>query len=231
LVRNLMASNPSAIALGERIQERREHLELTQENIARHFDIALEDVQQWESGAVPPTGRTLRELRILLKCSLQWLLTGEAAQPAAPEPSPLAEAPPKYAPVPFIAMRAGATGQRYLESEALGSPKYFEEQLIRELRAQPTDLRAVEIEGESMEPLLRNGDQVLVDTRKTSVVEPGLFVVFDGDGLVCKWVERMHGSSERMLRFKSENPRFEAYLVAETRAQIIGRVVWLARRL
>lgn len=29
-----------------------------------------------------------------------------------------------------------------------------------------------------MEPLLRNGDQVLVDTRKTSVIEPGLIRCF-----------------------------------------------------
>jgi hypothetical protein len=60
----------------------------------------------------------------------------------------------------------------YIEEEVLGPPKYFEEALLRELRAQPRDLRAIEVEGQSMEPLLQNGDQVLVDTRKISVVEP-----------------------------------------------------------
>jgi phage repressor protein C with HTH and peptisase S24 domain len=226
-----MVFNPSAIALGERIKERREHLELTQENIARHFDMSHEEVQQWESGATTPTGKALRELRILLKCNLQWLLTGEAPNAAVPDPPAPAEAPPRYAPVQFIVMRAGASGGRYVESEVLGPPKYFEEQLIRELRAQPKDLRAVEVEGESMEPLLRNGDQVLVDTRKTSVIEPGLFVVFDGDGLVCKWVEKMHDAPEPTLQLKSENPQFDNYQVAAARAQVIGRVVWLARRL
>jgi hypothetical protein len=61
---------------------------------------------------------------------------------------------------------------RYIEEEVLGPPKYFEEALLRELRAQPRDLRAIEVEGQSMEPLVQNGDQVLVDTRKISVVEP-----------------------------------------------------------
>ena len=112
-----------------------------------------------------------------------------------------------------------------------GPPKYFEEALLRELRAQPRDLRAIEVEGQSMEPLLQNGDQVLVDTRKISVVEPGLFVLFDGDGIVCKWVERAHDSAPRKLRLKSENPRFDSYDVVAERAQIIGRVVWFARRL
>ena len=66
-----------------------------------------------------------------------------------------------------------------------------------------------------MEPLLQNGDQVLVDTRKISVVEPGLFVLFDGDGIVCKWVERAHDSAPRKLRLKSENPRFDSYDVCD----------------
>ena len=66
-----------------------------------------------------------------------------------------------------------------------------------------------------MEPLLQNGDQVLVDTRKISVVEPGLFVLFDGDGIVCKWVERAHDWAPRKLRLKSENPRFDSYDVCD----------------
>ena len=99
-----------------------------------------------------------------------------------------------------------------------------------------------------MEPLLQNGDQVLVDTRKISVVEPGLFVLFDGDGIVCKWVERAHDSAPRKLRLKSENPRFDSYDVVAERAQIsragadnrsgglvreaavIGRVIWPGRQ-
>jgi len=40
-----------------------------------------------------------------------------------------------------------------------------------------------------MEPLSWNRDRMLVDTRKTSVIEPGPFVVFDVEGIVCKWVK------------------------------------------
>jgi phage repressor protein C with HTH and peptisase S24 domain len=215
--------------LGDRIRQRREYLGLTRENIARHFDISPDEVERWESGETTPEGRRLRELRALLRCSVQWLLTGETARP---EPAATGEAPPGYAAVRSIAPRAGESGRGFVESEALGPPKFFEERLIRELRAQPADLRAIEIEGESMEPLLRNGDQVLVDTRKTGVVEPGLFVVFDGAGLVCKWVERARGAAGRKLRLTSENPRFGAHVVdTDADARVIGRVVWLSRRL
>jgi phage repressor protein C with HTH and peptisase S24 domain/lambda repressor-like predicted transcriptional regulator len=185
-----------------------------------------------------PRGDTLRSLARALECSVQYLVSGDDFTEDTPSDDylppnlpTLTMSPPGYAPVPYIAVRAAAGGGRYIEEEVLGPPKYFEEALLRELRAQPRDLRAIEVEGQSMEPLLQNGDQVLVDTRKISFVEPGLFVLFDGDGIVCKWVERAHDSAPRKLRLKSENPRFDSYDVVAERAQIIGRVVWFARRL
>lgn len=53
----------------------------------------------------------------------------------------------------------------------------------------------------------------------------------NGDGIVCKWIERAHEAGTRRLRFRSENNRFTSYLKNEDEAQVIGRVVWYARRL
>lgn len=140
--------------------------------------------------------------------------------------------PPGYVAVPFISLKAGMGGCGYVEDQLLGQPKFFEEDFVRgALRASPSDLRVIEVEGQSMEPMLQNGDMVLVDTRRTSIIEPGIFVLFDGDGVVCKWVERAHEASEPMVRIKSENPRFSPYCVPAEQVQIIGRVVWFARKL
>jgi transcriptional regulator with XRE-family HTH domain len=223
-------------SLAARIKFRREHLGLTQEQVARHFGISREAVAQWEKTeeGTAPRGKRLRELADLLQCSLQWLLTGEATTAEAPDlPAVLTISPPGYVPIQNIAVRAGAgSGRVALQGEELGPPKYYEEDLIRrELRGRPNDFRFIEIEGPSMEPLLQNRDQVLFDTRKTSIIEPGLFVVDDGDGIVCKWVERAHGTDPPRLRLKSENPRFDAYEVEAERANVLGRVVWFARRL
>lgn len=221
--------------MADRIRERREHLGLTQEQVARHFDISREAVTQWEKGAdgTAPRGKRLRELADLLQCSIQWLLVGEASIAEAPEQPPMITvSPPGYVPIQYIISRAGAGGGRVVLDEYLGAPKYYEEDLIRrELRGRPEDFRVIEIDGPSMEPLLQNRDQVLFDTRKTSIVEPGLFVVNDGEGVVCKWVERAHGSDPPRIRLKSENKRFETYEVDAERARILGRVVWFARRL
>ena len=84
---------------------------------------------------------------------------------------------------------------------------------------------------DAAEPLLGNRDRVIVDTTKLSLAEPGLFVLWDGGGLVCKWVQRVPGSEPAMLRIMSENPRFQPYDIPAEQARILGRVVWFARRI
>ena len=233
------AQQPRRNILAARIQVRLDRLGFTARAASIKAGLKPDAIRNIVRGkSQNPRGDTLRSLARALECSVQYLVSGDDLTEDTPSDDylppnlpTLTMSPPGYAPVPYIAVRAAAGGGRYIEEEVLGPPKYFEEALLRELRAQPRDLRAIEVEGQSMEPLWQNGDQVLVDTRKISVVEPGLFVLFDGDGIVCKWVERAHDSAPRKLRLKSENPRFDSYDVVAERAQIIGRVVWFARRL
>ena len=65
------------MTLAERIRWRREQLGLTQEDIARHFGITRNAVQQWEAGKTAPRGGRLRGLAGVLQRSVQWLVTGE----------------------------------------------------------------------------------------------------------------------------------------------------------
>jgi phage repressor protein C with HTH and peptisase S24 domain len=228
---------PRMKTLADRIQYRLERLGMSARAASLKAGLGPDGVRNVLRGkSASPRGETLRRLAQVLETSVHFLVGLDEDEPLPAElvddGAAVAGAPPGYAPVPFIAMRAGMGGGGFVESEILGPPKYYEEDLIaRELRAKPDDLRAIEVEGQSMEPLLQNRDMVLVDTRKTSVIEPGIFVLFDGDGIVCKWVERVHGASVPRLRIKSENGRFSAYEVLAEEVRVIGRVVWFARRL
>lgn len=82
-----------------------------------------------------------------------------------------------------------------------------------------------------MEPVLYSGDQILVHRRKINVAEPGIFVLWDGDGLVCKWVEKDRTSDVPKYRIFSENHRFREYTALADEAVIHGRVIWFARRM
>ena len=113
-----------------------------------------------------------------------------------------------------------------------GQLSYFPEDLIRHgLHRRPEELRAMDVVGPSMAPVLESGDQVLVDITDRNPSQPGIFVVWDGSGLVAKWVERVAHADPPRLRILSENSRFAAYEVVEDEAHVAGRVVWYARRL
>lgn len=188
----------------------------------------------------PPTREKLRKLAKVLDCPLEYL---EEAAPdirlgnaglvgAAPFVVSDDEAPPGYVYVPRLGVRMGLGAPGSLEDDPLDEPALLPERLIRtELRGQPTDFLSVEVEGPSMSPVLESGDQVLVDRRRTSPTQPGIFAIDEGIGLVAKWIEFVAHSEPPRLRVKSHNPIFEPYEVLAEHAKIIGRVVWYARRL
>ncbi|USI74615.1 S24 family peptidase [Sphingomonas morindae] len=98
------------------------------------------------------------------------------------------------------------------------------------LRAHPSDMLALAIEGDSMAPQFLPGDQLLVDKRRQSISQPGAFCLWDGDGHVVKLLERVAGSDPPRVRVLSRNPIYGATerLVADV--TILGRVVWFSRR-
>lgn len=108
----------------------------------------------------------------------------------------------------------------------------FSRDLIeRDLRADPDHLLAMVAEGNSMEPEFRGGDQILVDTRRKSLAQPGAFCIWDGDGHVVKYLEKVPGSDPARVRVVSANTSlYEPHERLLEEIHVIGRVVWYGRR-
>lgn len=100
-----------------------------------------------------------------------------------------------------------------------------------ELGLERTNLAIVEVRGDSMEPTLSTGDRVLINMSDLQVSQPGIFVLFDGDGTVIKRVEKVPYSDPAQVVIKSDNPAHGEYTVPGELVKIVGRVVWAARRL
>ncbi len=108
----------------------------------------------------------------------------------------------------------------------------FPEAVVRhELRAKPDVLRMITIDGDSMEPLLASGDRILVDTSQRVPVPPGIFVIWDGMGIVAKRVEHVPHSDPPKVVIRSVNADYQTYERDAEEVNVIGRVVWMARRL
>ncbi len=138
-----------------------------------------------------------------------------------------------YLPVTEVDVRASAGhGAVHDGLEEAKNVWLFPEDVVRhEFRARADDLRIVTIDGDSMEPLLSTGDRILVDTAQRIPVPPGIFVIWDGMGLVAKRVEHVPNSEPPTIAIRSVNPEYPNYERQAEEVNIVGRVVWAAKRL
>lgn len=128
-------------------------------------------------------------------------------------------------------VRVKAGGGAIVDEEGARRTWRMPKGFLEELRVRPRRAQLVEIEGDSMAPVLMPGDLALVDFDSTNPFKPAIYVLFDGYATVCKRVEMIPGTSDPpMLRIASANKDYAEYEVPADSVKIVGRVVWYGRR-
>lgn len=125
----------------------------------------------------------------------------------------------------FAGMGSGGTGD-----DTRAYVAFSRDLIFNDLRADPGSLLAMEAEGNSMEPDFRGGDQILVDTRRKQLSQPAAFCIWDGEGHVIKYIEKVPDTEPEMIRLISSNSLYEPQTRLRDEVNIIGRVVWFGRR-
>jgi hypothetical protein len=92
------------------------------------------------------------------------------------------------------------------------------------LRATAKNIRAFEVIGDSMQPILYDHDRAFIDIRATHPHPEGIFALFDGYGLVVKRLQIIVGSEPLRLRILSANPAYPPYERLFEEVKIIGRL-------
>jgi len=103
----------------------------------------------------------------------------------------------------------------------------FSSRWLREQGLDPAMLSAIAVAGDSMEPELRDGDEILVDCTPRPLRE-GIHVVRLGEVL---HVKRVQAGKPGTLRLISANPAYPPIEAAIADVDVIGRVVWKGARL
>lgn len=101
---------------------------------------------------------------------------------------------------------------------------------LRKITPTPSaKLRLITINGDSMAPILKHGDVVMLDCAQRKPSPPGIFIVDDGVGLVAKRLDLVPTTKPQMLRLTSENSVYANYQRRINEVRIVGRVVWFSR--
>ncbi len=103
----------------------------------------------------------------------------------------------------------------------------FSGRWLRQQGLEPAMLSVIEVEGDSMEPTLRDGDEILVD-RSQRPLRSGLHVIRLDDVLLVK---RLEPGPAGTLLIISDNPAYPRMQRPLADVAVLGRVVWKGGRI
>ncbi|WP_315810408.1 LexA family transcriptional regulator [Pseudomonas sp. C9-3] len=132
--------------------------------------------------------------------------------------------------VPFLKEVELAAGSGRLSIELNDRRRLrFGKYSLRNQGVDPEGARCVTVSGNSMEPVLRNGSTVGVDTSQTRVIDGDMYAINHSGQLRVKQLYRLPGGGLRVRSFNRDEHPDEEYTIEEIQDQeliIIGRVFW-----
>lgn len=129
--------------------------------------------------------------------------------------------------VPRLAIGAAAGAGALASDEAPFDSFRFSPRWLRDAGLTLDQLSTIRVTGDSMVPLLNDGDEILVDRAQRSLRD-GVHVVRLGDVLLVK---RLAPAGRGRATLISENQAYPPAEVSLDELEIVGRVVWKGGRL
>lgn len=197
-------------------------------------------VKSWRRGTSEPKLSNAAALATALQVRLPWLATGEGPMRSDDMPSSAQagdalerhsadELGDDYILLPRYDVRAAAGAGAVIHSEQIVDYLSFKAEWIRHrLRRNPQYLLLIEAMGDSMEPLIADGDLLLLDTQIDHVRDNAIYALnIAGSLLVKRIIRRFDGG----ITIASDNDRYPAETLSATDAErihVVGQVVWHA---
>jgi phage repressor protein C with HTH and peptisase S24 domain len=191
--------------------------------VSKASGIGARDLTRYVTGSTQPKADALAALGRACRVSLDWLLLGIAsdAQGEASEN--------EFSFIPRLEVEASAGSGAVALDEDVGGLLAFRTEWLRRVGINPGSARALKARGDSMEPTIRDGDILLVDTSIDRVMDEGIYIVVVG-GLVL--VKRLSVRRDGSLILKSDNGRYEDERIPKAELAelaVSGRVMWFGR--
>ncbi|MBI4185316.1 MAG: helix-turn-helix transcriptional regulator [Proteobacteria bacterium] len=216
-----------------RLRELRETRGLSLDRLAKMVGTTHQQISRLERGERRLTEGWMRRIATALGCRPSELIEAPGTVPAealaANDVVEVGHEP--YALIAAFDARAAA-GAGAAGTDVATQRVLFRLGWLRSVTAAPLDqLAVIEVDGDSMEPTLRSGDHVLVDlSQRFPQRKDGLYVLRRDGWLQVKRVSAHPVNG--LLTVRSDNPDYESFSdIVAGDVDVIGRVIWLGRRI
>jgi len=151
------------------------------------------------------------------KISVNWLFFDQAIDMLKEETNKFFQI--RY----FSDVRASAGGGAYGFDEEESELLSIDERLIHNMVGMGnTELEAIHVDGESMEPTLQDGNIVFLDRTQTNISKEGIYVASTTSGL---FIKRIRQRADGMIELISDNKMYSPEVLSPEELSIVGKVV------
>jgi phage repressor protein C with HTH and peptisase S24 domain len=156
------------------------------------------------------------EFCALKKISVNWLFFDQAVDMLKAETEKFFQV--RY----FSDIRASAGGGAEVFDENYETITIDEKIMHNMVGLGNTELEAIHVDGESMEPTLQDGSIVFVDRTQTNINKDGIFIASTTAGL---FIKRIRQRADGMVELISDNKAYSPEVLAPDEVSIVGKVV------
>jgi phage repressor protein C with HTH and peptisase S24 domain len=150
------------------------------------------------------------------KISVNWLFFDQAVDMLKAETEKFFQV--RY----FSELRASAGGGAEVFDENYETITLDEKIMHNMVGMGNTELEAIHVDGESMEPTLQDGSIVFVDRTQTNIDKNGIFIASTTGGL---FIKRIHKRADGMIELISDNSIYPPQAIHPNEVEIVGKVV------
>ena len=223
--------------IGKRLKEWRSEKKLVQTEVGSRVGVNQSMISEIERGVKDPSIELLAKISKATGLSADYFLGLKEKEVSPPlsvrvsystkfdDPQLPRERESDYLPVPIVEPKVAAGSPQVVSSEQVIDVAFIHRRAIK--KKNPQDLLCTFVAGDSMEPILRHGAIVCIDTKarpeKGGKVQKGsIWAVRKDEGAVVKHIQLL----ENAVVLVSANPDYPVEIVRDPGA-IIGRVIWV----
>lgn len=207
-----------------RLKEERERLGITQKALIEESEVSKQTVIRWESGGSIPSNK----LGVMesMGFDIYYIITGKKNITLNLVSS---DETKEYINIPILNIHASAGHGAEILTEKSDKSLIFKKEWINAHHLQSKDLVMIYAKGDSMEPSITCGDELLIDKSPMDRFVDGIYIIrIEKDLFVKRLRKRLTGAIDII----SDNPAYPNETIDDSNLDllhVIGKVVWIGR--